>query len=532
MQPPRVPPRRLLAFLARLRPAAFAGALSSVVLLVGGLLVARGRIPFTSDQALPALMAQDILDGTARPVFYYGVEYGGALEPWLLAGVFRAVGPSSQAYRATMALFLVAAVLGLWATGLAAGGRRTGAAVGVCALLGPVYFYYKMLTSDGAYAALTVAGIASLLALVVGAERLGKGRPAGGPLAALGLSLGVAFWVHLASVPYLVVGALVCGSWVVRRRVSPPAALLVAAGFAAGSLPWWVRNVETGFRSLRLPEASPVGAGTMLSRLGRLAEESLPTLLGPSSFRGPATPVWAKVLVVATVAGLVVAGLRRALRPEPSGTRFLCRLALSLAASSLAAFLVPRSASPWEPRYLLPALVGLVLLAGVQLAAALRRPDARLVLAAAPACLAVASHVRAPYLRDFQRVTSDDPGDRSVLYARAGKVLSALSGRGVRAIYGSYWTVYRLAFLSSRGIAGAPLGRVAVDRMPAMTRRVAADPAPAFVLEGADLRDLESYLARRGVVAELTRVEGLVVVTGVPERELAEIRSVGGIPPA
>ena len=130
-------PRRGLALASESSPVLLAGSFGLAVLSLAGLLVARGRVPFTSDQAIPALMAKDIAAGAAKPVFYYGVEYGGAAETYLLAAVFRLLGPSTQAYRAVLAVFLLAIVLGLWRTATIAAGRRAGALVGGVTAFGP-----------------------------------------------------------------------------------------------------------------------------------------------------------------------------------------------------------------------------------------------------------------------------------------------------------------------------------------------------------------------------------------------------------
>ena len=44
-------------------------------------LEATGRISFSSDQGIISLMALDILQQGAHPVFCYGSEYAGALSP-------------------------------------------------------------------------------------------------------------------------------------------------------------------------------------------------------------------------------------------------------------------------------------------------------------------------------------------------------------------------------------------------------------------------------------------------------------------
>ena len=357
-----------------------------------------------------------------------------------------------------------------------------------------------------------------------------EGGPATRGVAALGAASGVAFWIHLASLPYLLAGLWAFASWVRRGRAGFRHTIVGVAAFFAGSLPWWVRNLETGFASLRLSEASVVAPDQLAARLNALVFESLPILFGPSSFRGPHTPAWAKALLVAALVALLVEGTRGAWRGASAGERRLRQLALVLVATSTGAYLLARNTSPWEPRYLLPGLLGMLVLSGLALAEGLRRPDWRLALALVPLSFALASHWRAPRLRAFQRGTSDELRAPRLLYSKAGDLLSALRDKGVRSIYGSYWTVYRLVFLSDGALVGAPFGRIAVDRIPEMSLRAKSDPKPAFVLDGADLRDMETYLEAGGFAAERTPVGGLVIFAGLPERAVSELRAARVVP--
>lgn len=475
-------------------------------------------------------MALDIRDGVAKPAFYYGVEYGGAFEPYLLSLINRFFEPSTRVYRGTMAAFLAGTVLGLWSAARLACGRRAGLLVGLCAALSPAYFYYKVLTSDGAYASLTFFGVLTLLLTVEVERRLAAGLRAGSALAALGASCGLAFWIHLAAIPYLAVALAAGLSWLLSRRIGALESCLAVAGGFAGSLPWWVRNVETRFASLTQDEVSLSEPAKLASRTAALVTESLPIAFGPTSFRGWHPPIWIGLLLVATLAAVLLVAGREARRGMPPAMRRLYYSSFLLVGAGVVTFLAARIARPSEPRYLLPALIGFATLNGLLLASLLRRPSARLAVAIAPLVFAVASHVRAPRLRDFQRMTSDDPGSREILFAEAGAVLRELSNRGIRSVYGSYWTVYRLVFLSSRAVAGTPFGRIAVDRIPAMTLRAQGDPAPAFLLDGADRTDMENYLTRTGNAAERTRVGGLVLYSGLSSGAIAELRAANRVP--
>ena len=138
----------------------------------------RGRVPFSSDQAVVAIMAEDILERGAHPVFYYGAQYAGTLEPHYLALAFAIFGASPLVFRGAMAILVVLAVLGAWATAREAFGDRAGLFAGLYLALGPSFFLYKGLTSDGAYASLLVLSSLSLWLMLVVERRFQESRPA------------------------------------------------------------------------------------------------------------------------------------------------------------------------------------------------------------------------------------------------------------------------------------------------------------------------------------------------------------------
>ena len=57
---------------------------------------------FDSDQAIVGLMAKHLVEGRARPLFFYGQEYMLGVEAWVMAPVFALLGPTVFALRLTM----------------------------------------------------------------------------------------------------------------------------------------------------------------------------------------------------------------------------------------------------------------------------------------------------------------------------------------------------------------------------------------------------------------------------------------------
>ena len=105
-------PRRELVWLL--------GAVFVAVVFKIGLLLA-GVIPFNSDEAVVALMARHILQGS-QPIFFYGQAYMGSLDAFLVAAVFKLIGTNIWAVRIVQIglyslTMLTAAVLGMRLSG-------------------------------------------------------------------------------------------------------------------------------------------------------------------------------------------------------------------------------------------------------------------------------------------------------------------------------------------------------------------------------------------------------------------------------
>jgi hypothetical protein len=70
---------------------------------------------FDSDQAVVGLMAKNLADGRAFPLFFYGQHYMLAVEPWLAAPFFKAFGASVAALKFPLVCVNIAvASLLLW----------------------------------------------------------------------------------------------------------------------------------------------------------------------------------------------------------------------------------------------------------------------------------------------------------------------------------------------------------------------------------------------------------------------------------
>ncbi|MBI5440604.1 MAG: hypothetical protein HY900_05250 [Deltaproteobacteria bacterium] len=497
--------------------------LASVSFMVG-----RGRIPFTSDQAVPALMAIDIRDHGSHPVFHWGVFYNGSLEPHLLSFLFRVLPAGVSTYRLFLALLLTATVLLVGETCRRAWGVRAGIVASLTLGLGPSFFFYKGLTSDGAYTSVVTALAAALLA----ATRTTEGeRPGLAPIAALGFFTGLAWWIQPISAAFAPVVALAMASR--PRAWARPLPLGVLAGsLLCGSAPWWIENVRMGFPSLRMPELAAATKSGALSQAVDLLTHGWPMLLGARSARSdlPTVP-GAAVFAVALVLGLCALALGR-LRLSPRGSpAFLLVASVALVAMPpILALSIARTDLRADVRFLIPSYLGLaplVAFAVEWLVGSGRRalvPVLGIVLGA----LGPASQLQAPRL-SFDAIHAG-------MLRESSEAAVALRRQGYRDLYGSYWLTYRLAFLGRGDLVPASFGQATdgVVRNEAFQRAADASANPAFLLNSLDGARLAAFARSRGWTANRTTLPalGLAVVTDLPPEALAIVRRCRCIPAA
>jgi len=504
----------------------------------GGLLVAltvssallfqlRGKVPFTSDQAIVGLMAVDILEQGRHPVFYYGSEYAGSVEPHYLALLFKLFGASIATYRAGMLLLLVATVLLVAWIAQQAYGDRAGPLAGLYLALGPGYFLYKELTSDGAYASLLLCLAVGLALLLRIEERLSRGERIGGELGLLGLTFGLAWWIHSLAICLVPVALLSCFLGRPREWRRPKAVLLLGAGFFAGSFPWWWHNLRTGWASLRGAEMTPASTHRLAGRVGELFSYGWPEILGGrllwryQAFTFPGAAL-AALLVLALAVGFGIWTLRR----TPSRQeRHASALFLTLLATLVVLSLGLARTTFREPRYLLPSYLALAPLLGGLLAAvwprrALLAPLALLLVALGPG-----SEIHAPHLAGLEMTFFVD---------HPKQLIAGLEARGIHEVYTTYWAAYRIVFLSQGRVAASPFGNATagVVRIPALRDRLDRVADPAFLLCCEDLPRFREWLARDAIPHREEPVAGFSLFTGLPPAAVAELRRCSCVPEA
>ena len=506
------------------RPWATAALLTAVASASALAFELRGRLPFTSDQGIISLMAVDILKRGVHPIFCYGAEYGGTLEPHYLALVFGLLSPSATAFRLGVGLLYVLSVLAIsWVARLAYG-ERAALFAGLYCALGPAFLLYKGLTSDGAYTSLLLL-LAICLGLLLRIEDRLSGEPGSAPLefGLLGLAAGLAWWVHPLALCLAPVALVACLRGRTRGWFQARALLPLAGGFLAGALPWLWQNLRTGWASLHVAEMAPATAA-LRQRAIQLVGRGLPTLLGARAvWRDTATFPGARVVALLLLAALFLFALFALRRAGSHLGRHASALFLTLLVFTPILCLAVARTNYKEPRYLLPLFLGVAPLAGALLDSLWSRRALCALLAAFLLALGPLSELRATRFKNWERTWFEsDPY----------KVIAGLRARGVKNVYASYWDAYRLDFLSGERVAASPFGSGAAGlvRDARLRDRLDHTPAPGFLLCREDLNRLAAYLAKGSVPYRIAPLEGFSLITGLPQATLARLRGCYCIP--
>ena len=267
------------------------------------------------DPGVVALMARHMAALKEFPVFFYGQDYMGSLEPMASALLVRLLGSTGFAVALGPVVFASAALFFLWRWARDAAGPWGGLAALLAGLFGPsVYFQFQMAPRGGYMVALLVDALA-LWASARMAVRLREGRPVGwGRYLALGLLAGAGMWSNMIVAPALLASVLLLllgmrgRFW---RHLGGIGAGM--AGFLAGFSPWLVYNARHGWASLAM---SQIGGHDPVVQSARnawsrflLLQDAGQTAAGPHL---PLVLAVGALVLAAAGAGVALAQARRA----------------------------------------------------------------------------------------------------------------------------------------------------------------------------------------------------------------------------
>ncbi|MEU4715393.1 hypothetical protein AB0F73_17280 [Micromonospora purpureochromogenes] len=479
-----------------------------------------GDTPRTnSDEATMGLAALHIARGEDFPVFFYGQAYMGALEAYLAAPLVALAGPSVLALRLPLLALYALFLLLSWRLTRRLGGYRWFAllVVGLLAL-GADRIVKNQLIAGGGYPELNPIG-AGLALLTLD---LVTGRPAGRRwrLAGFGFLAGLTVWVDPLLLPYvLALGAVLVT--MTGRDLRGRRGVLLAGAALVGAAPLLGYGLAHGHNPLAA--AVSAGGGDAVASWADRLHGGL--VLGPALGMGLCSPghcaTWQLWWALALPVLLVLAGVSawrtvradgaRAVRAD--GARAVraddaravraddaravraddaravragaaVRLALLAGAvGTLAAYTVssPAGRTPVESsRYLSCLAISLPALLWPLWTVARRRGPVDLPrLAAAGALVALLGTATVATADALATV----PTNRAEAQ-RHRALVETLRERGVRHVYGEYWTCNRLTYATGEEIVCAVLDetlRPGLDRLPAYPRAVRDSPAPTYV---------------------------------------------------
>lgn len=484
-------------------------------------LLATARIPWNADQAVVSLMATHILDGRSHPVIFWGTNYGGTIEPHIVAAAFAVFGATPGVFRATMAFLYATYLAGAGALVWRFFGRSAALAGGAWLALPPFFLPYKGLTSDGLYEMVALLGLASLFLALLADERLAVGRPAAAVLAGLGLAAGLGLWVTPLTLPAAGVAAV----WLLAggvRRIPPRGWAAWACSSLLGAAPWIFWNLRHGWASVKAREMAPAAGRRLLANASRFLTDTLPVFLGaarPNFSNDPHVSFpGARGVVPLLVLVLLLPALAAARRD-----RRLRLMILVLAVLCAGAVLSGRLA-PSEPRFLFAGYVALAALLGASFAL-LEARKTRFLFAAGLGVL-LASNVSSSF---HARRHLDDTDDAQVT-GPLGPVMAELRARGITRVWTNYWAAYRLTFESGERIVAAPIPREDTDRYAPIQDAVRAAPDPAVVLLPPRDACFRLYLVERGEPFAEARSGAFAIFHALPVPARDLVQAAGALP--
>ena len=426
-------------------------------------------------------MAREILRGHLF-AFYWGQYYGGA-EAYVVAALFALFGQSRFVLGLAPMLLDAVATLLVWRLGRRLFNGRVGVVAALIFWIWPENYLYQSTVEYGFRYLALVCG----LALVLFSLRVVDPRRAAGLLdwAALGFFFGVGWWCS----PEIVYFALPAGALlvfgVVRRRLRPARAAVVACVAAAvvGALPWLLANASQGFPSLH-GDTSPLTAAAWASHAHVFFQYVLPMVLG---LRLRATGVWLVPRPVGPALYILLVALAVAWMATLVARRQARVLVAFVAVFPILYALWPSSSYWADGRYALYLAAPLCLLLAAALFAIASLRPSRLFKAvpvlgvvAALALTAGAVMRVAPYTplaiagapRPGWTVWRSDPD------TWLQPLILALANSHERYVYTGYWISYTLAFEARGAVVASDPGDY---RYTPYLLSIARSPNPAWV---------------------------------------------------
>ena len=496
-----------------------------------------------SDEAIVGLMAKHILEEGVRPVFYYGQNYLGALEAYLVAGAFRVWGVSQEVLKLVPTAISLLFVLLTYFLALQFTTRYGAKVASLLVAICPQSLMIWSTKARGGFIELLVIGSLSLIITV----SIWK-KPTTWKLILLGLVLGLGWWVNNQIIFYMAaIGFLLLCFFLLKEGIwSTLGALFVGLiFFFIGGFPFWQSNIfeEPKFASFETlfgqtvssegaqgQEETPIDALERVFDVGEkqargLIETSLPILVGSRRFWSkqdifPQATNVAKILYGITFLLVLLATL---------GGKFLSinrgPLSLVFLFFFMIATVFSLSSFGWlsqAPRYLLPVYSLLFVFVGI--AAALLRKFLGRTLAGLFVFAFLSLHLASNYVQRPENSWKNlrwgvpVPGepfvhDQDRVQTDHSQLINWLDTNEIDHVFTNYWIGYRLAFETSEKVTFSRFGAPRSLRIPEYENLDSLDRLErTYVVVASQLKKLVTYLRDRGIYYETFEVGEYFVV--------------------
>ena len=451
--------------------------LALAVLLVGVGLWLRVMMitpPFgvvNSDEAIAGLMARGIRDGHLT-TFYWGQNYGGAFEAYVLAilgwvipeGIAFFLLPFIESLIAAFLLFLIAKQrLDKNLSMLIASLMLAFPALAVWNNARPMLFYQSTV----------IFGLTAIWLVDQTSKNQSPASPHNSYWFYLGLVCGLGWWATTQSLFFLI--PIIAVLSIRQPRPSTRQIALATGSFAVAILPWLYTNIRTGFASVF---DGPPRDGSVAHHLEAQIKVGWSTVFGlRRPFDGQwLNPVLAFVFVLILV-GLAIVFVPRAVKSRQNPNAMLLVIPSFVVLQAFA----PTGSFIGSGRYYIFVVPSVLFVLGLFLAFLLRTTRRLGIVAVSIIILTALSStlLSVHAVRDYQFGPThlDD-------------VAVALRESEVSSVYGDYWVVYALAWEDPTLVVSP----TTTDRRPDWSHQVRNDHSTAYVFwteYGVDLANLE-----------------------------------------
>lgn len=428
-----------------------------------------------ADEAIVGLMAKHINEGRPFPIFYYGQQYMGSIEPLFAALSFRLLGMSSFALKVVPLVFSLIHIGLVYLLARRFTSRFGARVAALLTALAPVGLIHWSIMARGGFIELVVLGTA---AFIIFCDILRSHAPRLSAFFALGLVLGLGWWMNNQIVFFMApIGLLSLVEFPrcygVRRSIRWMGAALT--GFFMGGAPFWYANLTSRPRWQTFETLTKKQTDTsFFDHLYGYFNEALPIIFGARRFwsdedlfPGAALILGGLVLVSLLLTVRHWGSLDGVMRSErPVGSQFALVL--------LFLFAVPvifsASSFGWlskAPRYLLPLYSVLYVVVGIAAAYLMGRKG----VAAKAASLALVGSFLVCNLASNYLGGAEAPGQPFVFQGQRvaddhAQLYRWLDARGYRHIRTNYWIGYRIAFETEERITFTRFGTPRTFRIP------------------------------------------------------------------